>query len=671
MYYSNILIDAEEFTNFESCYVNKRGKNNKRIMLEGYTYEKIENCFYVFISDFSGEEEIENITKTDIDRLFSNMSAFIEHSLDSYIQRNSEQSSDEYGISSYLLELYKDKKINKFKFYLYTDKKLSSRVKNLKDEEIKGIQVEKNVWDISRFFELSQSKSAKEHIELDFTKTRLTEGIPCLRAVQVLDTIENKNESSYDAYLSVIPGDILSDIYIENGARLLEGNVRSFLSARGKVNKEIRSTILNNPDMFFAYNNGIAATATEIELNEAKTHIEKILNLQIINGGQTTASIANAVINDKIDASNVFVPIKISVVNEDFAETIIPKISRCANNQNKVSNADFFSNSPFHIRIEEISRRVLAPAVSGQQYQTRWFYERARGQHTQEQMNMTNAERKQYLLKNPKNQVLKKVDFAKFANVIECKPYLISKGAEYNMKDFATYIDKEWETNELFFNDLYFKNVVSSGIMYITSEKLISSTDWYKQIKSYRANIVCYTLALIFHTIKEQHTGLTLDLGRIWSNQGVYSELEEQILIWGKKVLEYITNDSRLILNVTEWCKTKPCWENLIKLDWKLEDNFVKTLISKEQVSIEKQEARKERKEINAIEYQKEVCSRDTFYWRNILSWGKQHGLVTETDESLLKLADKIFTEGKVPSDKQCKRIIEIEERLKLEGACV
>ena len=152
------------------------------------------------------------------------------------------------------------------------------------------------------------------------------------------------------------------------------------------------------------------------ELLYKYVYIKSLTDLQIINGGQTTASIANAVLQDKRDVSDIMVPMKLSIVDNDLAEEMIPVISRCANSQNKVDEADFFSNHPYHIRIEDFSRRIYAPATNGNQYQTIWFYERARGQHTQEQMKLTKAERKKFLLKNPKSQLIKKVDWAKYIN---------------------------------------------------------------------------------------------------------------------------------------------------------------------------------------------------------------------------------------------------------------
>src|SRR5690606_7208558 len=134
---------------------------------------------------------------------------------------------------------------------------------------------------------------------------------------------------------------------------------------------------------FFAYNNGITATADYIDFEEAPDglKIRKVRNLQIVNGGQTTASLFHTAKKDKADLSGIFVQAKLSVIPEEHVDEIVPLISRFANSQNKVSDADFFANDPFHIEIEELSRSVWTPAIGGTSHATHWFYERARGQY--------------------------------------------------------------------------------------------------------------------------------------------------------------------------------------------------------------------------------------------------------------------------------------------------
>jgi len=327
-YISEALINAEELSDYTESYFEATGKGNKRIQIDGFQFDEVDNSCVLIITDFNNQPEITTITNTQINRLYSRVEAFIDHSINGYISRNCEESSAGYGLSLQIKENYKD--ISKFRVFIYSDQELSKRVRSLKKDPINNIPMELNVWDIGRLRDLELSELGKESIEIQFSDYGI-KGLPCVKGVE--STKEN-----YKAFLMTIPGHILADMYLEYGSRLLEGNVRSFLSTRGKVNKKIRETIIKKPEMFFAYNNGIVATATEIEYDESDYGmiIKRINNLQIINGGQTTASIANAFLKKEGDISKVYVPMKLSVVDKEIADKIIPEISRSANSQNQV-----------------------------------------------------------------------------------------------------------------------------------------------------------------------------------------------------------------------------------------------------------------------------------------------------------------------------------------------
>ena len=125
-----------------------------------------------------------------------------------------------------------------------------------------------------------------------------------------------------------------------------------FYQREGRSIKRIRNTILNNPGMFFAYNNGIAATAYKVKVEYGKKgpYITEITSLQIVNGGQTTVSLAMAAINDKNKVNglrDIYVPMKLSVVTPQKAMELIPNIAKYANKQNKVSDATSFPTMLF------------------------------------------------------------------------------------------------------------------------------------------------------------------------------------------------------------------------------------------------------------------------------------------------------------------------------------
>ncbi len=657
------LQEAEEVENVELGYFEGIGPKGTKLVIDGYAFDSVDKSCVLLISDFSNSDQLETLTPSDIDRLYNKMNYLVEAALSGYIINNRfEESTTGYSFAVEANRLFNNGEISKFRFYILTDKKLSERVKNIQKSPIAGKKVDLNAWDINRFFQLYTSAQGKEEIEID-SSTLAGGGIPYVSATDGDD---------YSAYLAVVPGQFLADTYLQYGSRLLEGNVRSFLSIRGKVNKAIRGTILQEPAMFFAYNNGIAATASTIEtsiVNDIAV-ITRINDMQIINGGQTTASIANAVIQDKANLDGVFIPMKLSVVDHDKAKEMIPIISRSANSQNKVDEADFFSNHPYHIRIEEYSRRVLAPPVDGNQYQTTWFYERARGQYVQEQMKLTRSERTRYQLKNPKTQLLRKVDVAKFINSYEQKPHIVSRGAQFNMRNFAESIDRQWKASDqgADFSEFYWKKLIALAIVFKTTERIVSNQQWYQEIKAYRANIVTYSIAVIMNQIANKHKGKTIDFLRIWNTQAIPSELESQLIKTAKEVFDFITRDDRTTLNVTEWAKKEECWKRAEVFDFTLLSTFTDTLISEGDEQVEKEIAQKDQKVSNQISAEIELINLGADYWKKVLDFGRNDRLLSEMEDGLLNVAASFEVTGRIPSDKQAKLIMQIHNRLYEEG---
>ena len=510
-------------------------------------------------------------------------------------------------------------------------------------------------------------------------------GIPCIKAVEYQDVIadievlpkyddditgneeEEKPENviTYTSYLAVVPGKVLNELYLEYGSRLLEGNVRSFLSVRGKVNKSIQNTIKNYPEMFFAYNNGIAATASEIdtEMTSEGLKITRIKDLQIVNGGQTTASIANTLLtarkDENIDIERLYVPMKVSVLEHTMSEKIIPKISEYSNSQNKVDASDFFSNHPFHIRMEDYSRKTPAPAVNGNQFQQYWYYERTRGQYNQGKMKFKpkSSQMKQYETRYPESQVIKLVDLAKYMEIYEGAPDKVSKGKQAIVKVFAENIRSKWAKSDAEFNNFYYKRVCALAIIYKGADDIVKQTNWYKEKHSYKANVIVYTMSLIFDYIM-----------KVWNLQGLYPELAEQIKVLCTEVYEYITDDSRPIENVTEWCKRELCWQQAQKQKWTINDSFLKTLISQESLKVEEKEAKEERKVANEVDDLKFIIASGKEYWQKVMDWGVTRRLLSDMELSIIKMVINMEITGRVPSSKQAKVVIKTRERLIADG---
>ena len=663
------LVDSEELNEDAQNNIDHFegiGHRNAKIAIDSYCYDPVDDSFTLILNDFSADSsQVTTITNTDIDALYKSMARLVEASVDGYIidpNNHYEDSTSGYRLANEINMRFKKKEISRFRFYIITDHILSNRVKVIKKDPIEKIPVDLSVWDLNRFYNIYVSLRGKEDLDIDTTE-EVGGGIKCIEAASC---------DKYKSYLATLSGKFLADIYLQYGSRLLEGNVRSFLSIRGKINKGIRLTILNNPDMFFTYNNGIAITATDVETkrdHDGSLRIVRIKDMQIINGGQTTASVANALIQDgaQENLERLFVPAKITVLaSPDLAEEVVPRISRFANSQNKVDEADFFSNHPYHVKLESFSRTVPAPAVDGNQYQTYWFYERARGQYGQEQMKLTRAERKNYQTRNPKNQLLRKVDIAKYINTFDCRPDLVSRGAQTNMRFFAEDITQRAARDDgmAWLNKKYYTDLIAKAIVFKATEKIVSNQAWYQEVKAYRANTVTYALAMISEAIQRQYPDLSIDWQRIWNAQAIYPEFEKQIIRTTKEAYDFITRDDRPTQNVTEWCKKDDCARKAFALDIRLNDDFVDTLVSKEDEKQDSKSAEKDQKETNKLSDTVTVSRQSSKYWNDLLAYCQKEKLTSYMENGCMMAAANYERSGRLPSDKQCAIIMRAYRRL-------
>lgn len=648
-------------TDFEECFaVGKYGRKNYRV--DAYSFDEYDYSMSVFIADYEGEDEVGTLTMTDAKALFEKLNTFLDGCLNGNFRNELEISTPAYDLVDRIINL--ESTIRKYRFFILTDKTMSGKISALDRGEINGISIEYNIWDMQRLYRVLSTGDGHEPVEIDFLK--ITEkGLPCLEA-------SDASTDDVKCLLCVIPGSILADLYDTYGSTLLEGNVRSFLSAKGNVNKNIRKTILEadgeSKRMFFAYNNGISATATSVKTakEEGGSYVTSINNLQIVNGGQTTASLSNTRFKDKADLSGIFVQMKLTVIpDHEQAQILIPKISRGSNSQNKVSDADFFSNHEFNIRMQQISRRIYAPAVNGLQYETHWFFERSRGQYDQEQSKMTQAEKKKYQMQNPKDQKITKTDLAKYQNTWREYPYFVSLGAQKNFTKFANFIVDEWDKDDVQFNENYYRDTVAVAIMFKFIDKLVPKQDWYE--KGYKANIVVYTLAYLHFLIQKQFPGHEINARLIWDKQAVPECLQDELVKMIKFVFLHITSSNRPITNVTEWCKKEQCWITLKASEYELDDKIKEILLDKDEVKKERSNGRKDHFIVNGIQVQAEVVSKGQEYWEEALAWGKERKILNDVEKSFISAATKMNM-GRIPSEKQCQRILNIEAKLIEEG---
>lgn len=646
------LVETGFIEGFDYChYRAQRG-----IRVDGSWFND-EGVLNLFVADFEQRAELASLTRRDIDSAFKRVSSFFEASADRNLAEDIEITSPEYDLARQIAD--RRGSISSLNLILFSERTLSGAVQDLPDGEVAGVPASYHVWDISRLHRQRTSRSHKEPLDIDFKKM-FGDGVACLPACL--------SNEVYKSYLMVMPADALATLYGKFGARLLEQNVRTFLQARGNVNKGIRATIMNEPGMFFAYNNGITATAQSIDTEESDfgLKVTRIVDLQIVNGGQTTASLFHTRKRDGADLSHIFVQMKLSVIDSQENEMIVPKISEYANTQNRVNAADFFSNHPFHGRMEEFSRRIWAPAQKGSLRETHWFYERVRGQYADAQSNLTSAEKRRFLAEYPKQQMFTKTELAKFENVWDDHPMWVNRGSQKNFVRYAERIGKEWEKSSDAFNEFYFKRVVARGLIFRATERIVSNQSWYNG--GYRANIVAYTLALLAE-IAKRRSG-SVDFMEVWRTQAVGPVLNEVIALVSGVVNDDITRPADGVSNISEWCKKESCWTRMKSLieavEAALPAAFYDHLVSLVDLDETMRSAKRAQKVDNGIEAQKKVLAVSASEWARISTSLLEKNLLTPKEVGVLKVARQIPL--KLPTEKQSMVLMEVLHKGHVEG---
>ncbi len=526
--------------------------------VDGYAFDMPEDAegasgdLYISVCSHFQNDALPTVNAKDIEKSVAEVVRFLKLAISRKTLEELEESNYDYRLAM-LLRSYISK-IARVRILVFTNAHLKIRKKVFETSRIGDLTVHTNVFDIERYSKISTTGA--DPVEIDLLED-FSGGIPCIQA--------SGNSAGYKSYLFAIPGPVLADIFAVYGNRLLEQNVRTYLQAKTSVNKGILRTISDEPSMFFAYNNGLTATASLVKTansNDGSLAITYIKDFQIVNGGQTTASILYARDGLKHDLSDVFAQVKLSVVDEGKLEEIVPKISEYANTQNKVSLADLASNSPVQIRIERLSKEVVVPQKAGALYASKWFYERARGQYKSLFAYKTQAQRKKLEAEFPKTQLIEKTDLAKFELAFDGRPHHVSEGAQ---KCFHRYITTALkihsESNEI--NDTWFKCAVAKGIIFRRLDKEVALSDWYKNDKGLKAQTVAYTVAACAHAFRE--AGQQIDLLRIWRDQEVPTALLEWMLDQAHAVHKILNNPPGIVKNPSEFCKKEFCWTLHVK----------------------------------------------------------------------------------------------------------
>ena len=624
------LEDAGEVTDPIICPFRGYG-----LQMNAYAISDDCTSIDIFVSIYSDAEQPSMISQAEIDAAIKR-AIHLYHKAINDLYTSFEKDNDTY---EFAIKLYKNKNlIQKVQICALTNGIVSPI--GLKSISIGGAEISFDLWDAERLYRCVDSGKMRETIEIDFEE-RFQKTIPC---------IENTTSNKYSVYLAILNGTVLAALYDEFRDRLLEKNVRSFLQVKGGVNKGIRDTLREEPDMFLAYNNGISVTAESVEIvrdENGKPSIKKIYDMQIVNGGQTTASIYNALADKKVevDLSKVFVQMKLSVIHstEDMDE-IVPRISTFANTQNKIQIADFSANDPFHRRIEELSRATWTPLQDGVKPRN-WFYERARGQYadllTQES---TAKQKKEFKDIHP---MFTKTDLAKYENTWDQFPYQVSEGAQKNFHKFMLRLK---ERKGFMPDEAYYQNLIAKAILFRHAEKLVQN----QQYGGYRANIVTYTIAFLSYK-----TAQRIDLQQIWKEQRLSPALESEIINVSRFVQQLIVNPPGGA-NIGEWCKKEKCWQVIREYEYTPSEEFQKELLSVEKPKTTFIQPSNSINDITEDEQKTidEVAAIPANVWFALSRWAKETNNFQPWQRSLLFKTGTIISRGQKPSIKQSNQAI-------------
>ncbi|MGQ4729364.1 AIPR family protein [Streptomyces sp. Ju416(a)] len=523
-------------------------------LVHGYAIGDSGECLDLFVTDFDLEPLASKLTKGQTETAFKRLLTFVRRCQDG-LRQHIDESFDVYDMCAAVEKALTE--VRRIRLFLLSNRVGTSTT--VAPTDFDGLPVIHEVWDLARLHRHATSGSISEPIVVSFVPP-----LPCVAA--------SSSEPDHSVTMAVIPGERLAELYGEYGTRLLELNVRSFLQARGSVNRGIRETLLNSPGRFLAYNNGITATASQVDFaydpEGRPTGISRVHGLQVVNGGQTTASLHYASSRDKADLSHVAVQMKLTEVSPERLSEIVPMISEYSNTQNRVTLVDFSSNHEYHVAVQRITRSLWAPATDGSGQETHWFYERARGQYTDEVAKArTPAKQRTFKKLNPTKQKFTKADLAKYANSWNHLPFQVSRGAQ---KNFAVFMDRIGDAPPRV-DVQYCQRVIAMAILFKAVDRIAAN----HEAGSYKSMITTYTMARLSLATEQR-----IDLDRIWREQQVSPAVEAAIDDLCPRVMRAVTRP-REGNHVGEWAKKAVCWDAVSRVSWSVPGDLERELLDR------------------------------------------------------------------------------------------
>lgn len=631
------------------CYYQRSGRRNRKLLIHGYNYDDFDNTMSIFVSDYTGSTEMSTITQTNFDDMVKFAQAFIEESLDGHVEEISDCSDDGYSIAQDI-RVNRDS-IERYYIYVISDRRRSEKFNTIKEKSIDGKPLFCRIFDIEYQYDSARENSEPDDIVINVKEISGIDGIPCMDA--------SAPDAEYRSYLCVVPGLFLATAYKEYGSRLLESNVRSFLGTRGNINKGIRDTIQNEPELFFAFNNGITTTSTRID-RDSEGRIVDFENLQIVNGGQTTVSIFNEWKKNPESVIRVNVPMKLTVSEPEIARSIVPRISQYANTQNAVKKSDLDSNDEFQKLMERISRNTRIPQSNNAVGSRKWYYERTRNQFQQDPERERNS--KEFLRQYDKSRKIDKADFGKYRCMILMLPHRIATSREdcYN-KYFKPMVIEKWSEDRDYFNAGYFKETVAAAILYKKVYAEIPKREWFGNRSSIKAPLTYYSICKLLDMLSSR--GYKLDFNRIWEDQSVNDVVIRQIANIAKTFSEYIDRIQTNGVLITQWFKREECWNDVKALTVELDPEVIRFSLSQADYDKQKRKVEMTENMSRNAEDANSLVSRPPLFWKQLSLWYEKNiGPLTAAQATLVRQAQARgpLNDGQI---KKLKSLIETAEQ--------
>jgi len=529
------LIESEDFEN--SFHESK----SEKIKINGYSFNESHDRLQLYIvneiglSPLATEDDLSISLKSYYEDLFSRAKnfvkkAFLRHLNDEIMDSSSVKYLIHYMASSAgineidvveiflitpTLSIEKRSQTPYAKRFVFENEEIQTTFTLNGKKEKKTIIIEKKNIDLNYLYDVSISKGNEYSLIVDFEKD-------LGRKIEVLKAADEEN---FETYLCVIPATGIASLYKNaGGTRILEKNVRSFLQfGKKSVNAGMKSTILKTPEKFIAFNNGLTITATDkiIEEINGRLYLKSLTNFQIVNGGQTTATIFFSNKEGlKIDKINLMAKINIAKnISEDELEKLIDEIGYYSNRQTKVSGVDNNTIKPQLDKIKSLSNSIITP--SG----TKWFFERLKGQFNT-MVRMAGGNKGRILKEYPKDRRFTKEILGKYYVSWGNKPYLVKLGGDKVFGYFSEEIAGDGDKKKPQIIDrLFYEELISKMILVKALEKIYGQGK--NSIGQLRAAVIPYSISILYIHTNGSKTSPDFDLSKIWLKESLEKDLAD------------------------------------------------------------------------------------------------------------------------------------------------